>query len=311
MPDSGKPGVRKTRTGKLRTALLTAAVAAGALAGPAQPAAAATRSFDTCPQGYVWREAVPGDHVCVYPIRRRQARDDNRLAAGRSNGTGVWDCRKGFVWREAVPSDHVCVVPARRTETWHDNAQAAGRVREALLDTTSATATLPASALKGLVTKRFSELARGQNSDVGIRGRLGTISVVSDTSDGFKGPRNRVVRIGVHGFVSVSVVPDPEFYVELDLRIRSVPKDGGADIVAGLTHLRVHTSGFGHGTLLRKLRGAITDAFAQPVSFAHIPAGTDFVTAGVPLDASLKLYFENTVPGRVAAGITQRRLDDM
>ncbi len=180
-----------------------------------------------------------------------------------------------------------------------------------MLDATSASATLPAAALKGLVTKRFSELVRGRNSDVGIRGGRGTISVVSDTSDGFEGPRNRVVRIGIHGFVSVSVVPDPEFYVELDLRIRSAPKDGGADIVAGLTHLRVRTSGFGHGALLRKLRGGITDAFAQPVSFAHIPSGTDFVTAGVPLNASLKLYFKNTVPGRVAAGITQRRLDDM
>ena len=146
------------------------------------------------------------------------------------------------------------------------------------------------------VTKRFGELVRGRNPDVGIRGRLGKISVVGDTSDGFAGPRNRVVRIGVHGFVSVSVVPDPEFYVELDLRIRSVPKDGGADIVAGLAHLRVHTSGVGHGTLLRKLRGGITDAFARPVSFAQIPSGTDFVTAGVPLNASLRLYFKNTVP---------------
>jgi hypothetical protein len=37
---------------------------------------------DTCRQGYVWREASPGDHVCVKPETRDQARADN--AAARS-----------------------------------------------------------------------------------------------------------------------------------------------------------------------------------------------------------------------------------
>ena len=41
---------------------------------------------DTCVQGYVWREAVPGDHVCVTPETRAQAAQDNSLAASRSAG---------------------------------------------------------------------------------------------------------------------------------------------------------------------------------------------------------------------------------
>ncbi len=32
---------------------------------------------DTCRQGYVWREAYQGDHVCVRPWVRAQARRDN------------------------------------------------------------------------------------------------------------------------------------------------------------------------------------------------------------------------------------------
>ena len=38
---------------------------------------------DTCVQGYVWREAVPSDHVCVTPETRSQAAYDNSQASGR------------------------------------------------------------------------------------------------------------------------------------------------------------------------------------------------------------------------------------
>ncbi|MEU8034289.1 hypothetical protein AB0C13_37860 [Streptomyces sp. NPDC049099] len=317
MSDSSMPGVRKARTRTFSTALLAATLAAGILTTVGQPAAAAPQplAFDTCPQGYVWREAVPGDHVCVYPVRRQQARDDNAAAPTRVNPSGPYGpdtCLQGYVWREVVRTDHVCVVPARRAQAWDDNAQAAGRVHEAWLDHTSASATLPTSALKGLVSSKFSALAKAKDSRVGVYGGRETISVVSDTSDGFAGPRNRVVRIGIYGFVSLPVVTDPEFYVELDLRVRSVATgDGAADIVAGLTHWHIRTSGPGHGTLLEQLRSGITDAFAQPVSFAHIPSGTDFITAGVPLNASVELYFKNTPAGRIAAYIAQRKLNDL
>jgi hypothetical protein len=38
---------------------------------------------DTCVQGYVWREAVQDDHVCVTPETREQAWQDNALADSR------------------------------------------------------------------------------------------------------------------------------------------------------------------------------------------------------------------------------------
>ena len=38
---------------------------------------------DTCTQGFVWREAVPGDHVCVTPETRAQAAQDNQNADSR------------------------------------------------------------------------------------------------------------------------------------------------------------------------------------------------------------------------------------
>lgn len=87
---------------------------------------------DTCLPGYVWREAVPGDHVCVTPAVRAQAADDNAHAAERvdpeNHAFGPDTCRQGYVWREAVPGDHVCVTPAVREQTALDNALAPTRV---------------------------------------------------------------------------------------------------------------------------------------------------------------------------------------
>jgi hypothetical protein len=86
---------------------------------------------DTCKQGFVWREAVSNDHVCVAPQTRAQARADNSHAAERRQpGGGAFGpdtCRQGFVWREATPADHVCVTPQVRASTADDNRHATER----------------------------------------------------------------------------------------------------------------------------------------------------------------------------------------
>jgi hypothetical protein len=86
---------------------------------------------DTCLQGYVWRNAVPGDHVCVTGATRAEtAYDDSQAAARRSSTGGAYGpdtCIQGYVWREAVRGDHVCVTPATRAQAAHDASQAASR----------------------------------------------------------------------------------------------------------------------------------------------------------------------------------------
>jgi hypothetical protein len=86
---------------------------------------------DTCVQGFVWREAFSGDHVCVEPAVRAQAAADNQAAASRrQSGGGPYGpdtCRSGFVWRDARADDHVCVPPATRTQAANDNSAAASR----------------------------------------------------------------------------------------------------------------------------------------------------------------------------------------
>ncbi|WP_138503879.1 hypothetical protein [Nostoc sp. PA-18-2419] len=86
---------------------------------------------DTCRQGYVWREAVPNDHVCVTPRTRSQAAKDNSQVANRiqpgGGPYGSFTCRQGYVWREAVPNDYVCVTPQTRSQVAKDNKQANNR----------------------------------------------------------------------------------------------------------------------------------------------------------------------------------------
>ncbi|WP_404711924.1 hypothetical protein [Sphingomonas sp. MMS24-J13] len=93
-------------------------------------AARVTPASDICIQGYVWREAFAGDHVCVTPLTRAQAAEDNRLAASRRDPSGAYGpntCIQGFVWRAARDGDAVCVTPDRRTQATVDNREAAAR----------------------------------------------------------------------------------------------------------------------------------------------------------------------------------------
>jgi hypothetical protein len=84
----------------------------------------------TCLMGYVWRQAVPGDYVCVTPATRSQAAADNAAAAGRVDPEGAYgpdSCDYGYVWRQVVPTDYVCVTPATRSQAAADNSQALNR----------------------------------------------------------------------------------------------------------------------------------------------------------------------------------------
>lgn len=83
---------------------------------------------DTCKNGFVWREARSGDHVCVTPEVREQTAEENRQAAARRDPAGgpygPDTCLSGYVWREAFEGDLVCVPPESRDQAHFDNSQA-------------------------------------------------------------------------------------------------------------------------------------------------------------------------------------------
>lgn len=112
------------------TLSITAALASPAATAPAD----GDFGPDTCLNGFVWREALPTDHVCVTPAVRTQTRQDNSLAASRRSPSGgpfgPDTCLSGFVWREAYSGDRVCVTPATRDQARSDNFRAAERRNE-------------------------------------------------------------------------------------------------------------------------------------------------------------------------------------
>lgn len=86
---------------------------------------------DLCIDGYVWRDAFPGDHVCVTPEMRDQVAADNALVETRKDPAGAFgpdSCISGYVWRVAVPEDLVCVTPEMRDQVTADNALAGERL---------------------------------------------------------------------------------------------------------------------------------------------------------------------------------------
>jgi len=91
---------------------------------------------DTCKSGFVWRGAIPNDHVCVVPAIATATGQQNAAAAANRepNGgaSGPDTCKPGFVWRGAFDGDHVCVTPQVRDQAAADNAAANGR-KESLL----------------------------------------------------------------------------------------------------------------------------------------------------------------------------------
>jgi hypothetical protein len=130
--------VRTSRYFKRATAAMASLVVAGgvmvgvmAVAPIAAKAAINAPSPDICDLGYVWRQTIDSDHVCVTYAVRSQVLYDNSQAASRvdPNGGpyGPNTCLQGYVWRWAYPGDEVCVTPDVRDQAAYDNSQAASR----------------------------------------------------------------------------------------------------------------------------------------------------------------------------------------
>ena len=116
--------------GGLFTGLATPAIAAPAPASGLTAARHLPYGPDTCKQGFVWREAALGDHVCVTPATRQRTWSDNARAAARRDPNGPYGpntCKQGYVWRNAFDGDAVCVTPQIREQTRIDNSLAAQR----------------------------------------------------------------------------------------------------------------------------------------------------------------------------------------
>jgi len=124
-----EPSPRGNSSDDAVAAAIIGAIIGGVLAGSSSspapaPAPALPYGPDTCKNGYVWRDAIPGDHVCVRPNRRSTAAHENAIAGSRVDPAGAYGpntCKPGFVWREAYAGDVVCVSSSRRSQVRQEN----------------------------------------------------------------------------------------------------------------------------------------------------------------------------------------------
>ncbi|HET9657621.1 MAG TPA: hypothetical protein VFP72_19880 [Kineosporiaceae bacterium] len=136
---SGTPylqrGVPATRNPITSLTANGVSIQVGAVSNHTVPVTVTTNMTTRCVNGYVWREARPGDLVCVTGATRTQVAADNAAASSRwVNGPyGPHTCINGYVWREAYTGDDVCVAVAQRTQAAADNAAAASRANPARL----------------------------------------------------------------------------------------------------------------------------------------------------------------------------------
>lgn len=124
----GGGGVTGSAVGDAAAAIILGTILNGILNPGTTPPPPAAPSLpygpDTCNDGYVWRDAIPGDHVCVTPASRAEAAHENAIAGSRVDPTGAYGpntCKPGFVWREAYSGDVVCVTGARRSAVHQEN----------------------------------------------------------------------------------------------------------------------------------------------------------------------------------------------
>jgi hypothetical protein len=126
------PGVLATVTATI-TALAGLIAAIPALWNAVFGTQPAPTNAQSCLPGYVWRETISEDHVCVTLQAHLRAMQDNQLASSRRDPRGgpygADTCLGGFVWRDAFEGDHVCVTPETRGQTAEDNREAALHIK--------------------------------------------------------------------------------------------------------------------------------------------------------------------------------------
>ncbi len=82
-----------------------------------------------CKNGWVWRDARPGDRVCVRPVERDRALQQNAQGPRFRVSPTSTTCIPGYVWRQAFVGDAVCVTPAERSRAFKQNADSPMFVR--------------------------------------------------------------------------------------------------------------------------------------------------------------------------------------
>jgi hypothetical protein len=180
-------------------------------------------------------------------------------------------------------------------------------------------AELPAQTLLNFMRAMLDQAFKEADSNLGIEGGIHIVQVF-DYGYGFWASRKRMIKIGVHGFRSIDILPDPTFYLELTLEFGLTWQPSFTDpvdktLVARLHELYVHTSGVGHEQLHDGLKNGILNKFAQPMQIRTIPAQALLIDVITTMGGALQFLLEPSLPdpieGKFRRLIFQNQLDSL
>ncbi len=143
---------------------------------------------------------------------------------------------------------------------------------------------------------------------------------VSGTVSDFMRSGNRSVKFRMSGEVSSGhwYIPDPNWWVEMPIRIEAVPApDAAHDVVIRVVRsgsVRIHADNFaGIGTedTVKGIKSAIESGFSSPIKLADVPAAAGLLSAKVLPNGSVALYFRPDTVGKFSAVVAQNALDNL
>lgn len=175
------------------------------------------------------------------------------------------------------------------------------------------TASLSKNKVEAAFSKIFKEKAKDEK-DLNIDSIK--ISSVSKTGYDFTRSKNRKVTFKIEGDYESGIffIPNPSYTITLRIAFES-DKNPDANtkckLSARLDHWHIHTSGAGHGKLLKGLKDSILKGFNKPLSLGEVPAGVRFLSFKVLKSGGLKLYFAPTGLGPLGAAGAQIELDKL
>lgn len=170
------------------------------------------------------------------------------------------------------------------------------------------------------VQAAFDRAFRSRVTDTRVDIQSVAIVGVSGTVHDFMRSGNRSITFRMSGEVSSGLwfIPDPNWWVEMPLRIEAVPAPTTtSDVVVSVVRsgpARIHADNFaGIGTqdTVNGIRSAIESGFSSPIKVADVPAAAGLLSAKVLPDGAVALYFRPDLAGRFAAFTAQNALDNL
>lgn len=179
-----------------------------------------------------------------------------------------------------------------------------------------AAATLPRAGVLAAFDAAFRDRVTDSRVDIQSVAIVG----VSGTGYDFMRSRNRVITFRVSGEVASGhwFIPDPNWWLELPIRIEAVPNPNASTAVTIRVirsgPARIHAdnfAGIGVEDTINGIRSALEGGFGSPINLADVPANAGLLSAKVMPDGAFSLYFRPDTPGRFAAFVAQTQLDNL